>query len=64
MPLDVAYCIEPLVSGMMSVSVVLCEMTISSFVVTFDLHRPSRSLSFLSLDGRSVVVYWFQVCVG
>ena len=43
----------------------LRDMTISSFLwpLTFscDLHRPSKSLSFLSLDGRYVVVYWFQV---
>ena len=39
----------------------LRDMTISSFFVTFDLHRPSRLLSFSLLDWRYIVVYWFQV---
>ena len=43
----------------------LRDMTISLFLwpLTFacDLHSPSRSLSFLSLDWRYIVVYWFQV---
>ena len=43
----------------------LRHMTISSFFVTFDLRLwPSSSVkvtSILSLDGRYVVVYWFQV---
>ena len=55
-----------LVPGLMSVNVIVCEiwpLILSLLPLTFtcDLHRPSRSLSFLSLDGRYIVVYWFQV---
>ena len=54
-----------LVPSMMSVSVIVCEIwPLVHFIwplnFACDLHRPSRSLSFLSLDGR-YVVYWFQV---
>ena len=49
--------------------VIICEIwQLVHFLLplTFacDLLRPSRSLSFLSLDGRYVVVFWFQVWVG
>ena len=64
--LDVAYCIVPLYDVCEGNS--LRDMTIRSFFMTFvalifacDLHRPSRSLSFLSLDGRYAVMYCFQV---
>ena len=58
------YC--ALVPGTMSLNVIVCEIwPLVHFLLplTFacDLHRPSRSLSFSSLDGRYVVVYWFQV---
>ena len=58
------YC--TLVQGMMSVSVIVCEIwPLLHFwlplTFAYDLHRPSNSLSFLSLDGRYVVVYWFQL---
>ena len=41
-------------------------INISSFILwpltfTCDLYRPSRSLSFSSLVGHYIVVYWFQV---
>ena len=50
----------------MSLSVIVCEIWPFLHFLwprTFacDLHRPSRSLSFISLDRRYVVVYWFQV---
>ena len=58
------YC--TLVPGMMSMSVLVCEIWPLVHVLwplTFAcvLHRPSRWLSFSLFDGRYVVVYWFQV---
>ena len=58
------YC--PLVPGMMSVSVIVCQIwQISSFFVTFDLRLwPSSSVKvtfFFIIDGCYVVAYWFQV---
>ena len=65
MSLDVAYCIVS-VQDIMPVNGIVCEiwpLVHFFWLLTFayDLHRPSRSLSFSSINGRYVVVYWFQV---
>ena len=66
MSLDVAYCIVPCTRYDMSVSVIVCDIwpyVHFLWPLTFacDLHRPSRSLSFLSLDGHYIAVCWFKV---
>ena len=53
-----------LVPGMMSVILIVCEIwplihCLWPLTFAYDLPRQSRSLSFLSLDGRYVLVYWF-----
>ena len=63
MLLDVAYCIVPWYQYDVCERNSLRGMTIISFLLPLpfacNLHRPSHS--FLSLDGRYVVVYYFQV---
>ena len=60
MSLDVVYCIVSWYDICECNS--LRDMTISLFLWTLtlacDLHRPSRSPSFLLLDGRYIFVYW------